>query len=367
MYENLMRGGVVNASGEAPLLVAREKAPKKSGHLMLTFQLVGVPLEKMKDMSSVIAACIGMYVVDIQDGAAPHTYIIDVVADNALPAMIEWTAERMPTEETKFVLGEAIDGPVYIDVQNDPGILVAGATGSGKSIETKVILAQAILRDYFAIIADYKYVEYSSVWAASAHIVHDDDNLLWTMEHLLERLHDRRDRFAAEGCRNIDDYNALHPDKKLHRIMLCIDEASIALTTRVANKETKEKRSRIVDILNEIACTGRFVGICFLIALQRPSAEVLAGELRSNISTKLLGKCDNNLAMLTLDTADAAKLVPQNVPGRFYVNVDGGKLIQGYYFEEHMLRDAPNLTLSVHTFLSKGEGLTVENSNSQNP
>lgn len=104
MYENLMRGGVVNASGEAPLLVAREKAPKKSGHLMLTFQIVGVPLEKMKDMSSVIAACIGMYVVDIQDGAAPHTYIIDVVADNALPAMIEWTAERMPTEETKFVL-----------------------------------------------------------------------------------------------------------------------------------------------------------------------------------------------------------------------------------------------------------------------
>lgn len=143
MYENLMRGGVVNASGEAPLLVAREKDPKKSGHLMLTFQYVGVPLEKMKDMSSVIAACIGMYVVDIQDGAAPHTYIIDVVADNTLPAMIEWTAERMPTEETKFVLGEAIDGPVYIDVQNDPGILVAGATGSGKSIETKVILAQA--------------------------------------------------------------------------------------------------------------------------------------------------------------------------------------------------------------------------------
>lgn len=218
MYENLMRGGVVNASGEAPLLVAREKDPKKSGHLMLTFQYVGVPLEKMKDMSSVIAACIGMYVVDIQDGVAPYTYIIDVVADSALPTMIAWTAERMPVEETKFALGEAIDGPVYIDVQNDPGILVAGATGSGKSIETKVILAQAILRDYFAIIADYKYVEYSSVWAASAHIIHDDDNLLWTMEHLLKRLHDRRDCFAAEGCRNIDDYNALHPDKKMHRI-----------------------------------------------------------------------------------------------------------------------------------------------------
>ena len=223
------------------------------------------------------------------------------------------------------------------------------------------------VRPTYAYVDEKRTDTISGYWAASAHIVHDDDNLLWTMEHLLERLHDRRDRFAAEGCRNIDDYNALHPDKKLHRIILCIDEASIALTTRVANKETKEKRSRIVDILNEIACTGRFVGICFLIALQRPSAEVLAGELRSNISTKLLGKCDNNLAMLTLDTADAAKLVPQNVPGRFYVNVDGGKLIQGYYFEEHMLRDAPNLTLSVHTFLSKGEGLTVENSNSQNP
>ena len=61
MYENLMRGGVVNASGEAPLLVAREKDPKKSGHLMLTFQYVGAPLEKMKDMYSVLAACMGMY------------------------------------------------------------------------------------------------------------------------------------------------------------------------------------------------------------------------------------------------------------------------------------------------------------------
>lgn len=46
MYENLMRGGVVNSSGEAPLLIAREKDPEKREHLMLTFQFIGVPLEK---------------------------------------------------------------------------------------------------------------------------------------------------------------------------------------------------------------------------------------------------------------------------------------------------------------------------------
>lgn len=119
MYENLMRGGVVNSSGEAPLLIAREKDPEKREHLMLTFQFIGVPLEKMKDMSSVIAACIGMYVVDIQDGVVPHTYIINVVADSTLPTMIAWTAERMPVEETKFVLGEAIDGPVWIYVRRE--------------------------------------------------------------------------------------------------------------------------------------------------------------------------------------------------------------------------------------------------------
>lgn len=175
------------------------------------------------------------------------------------------------------------------------------------------------------------------------------------MQRLIERLHDRRDWLAEHDCRNIDDYNERYPDNKLRRVMLLIDEAAIALDTRTQNKAKKAARQEIVEAINELACTGRFVGFSFLISLQRPSAEVLSGELRNNLTIRLVGKSDANLSMLALDNADAAKLIPSDTPGRFLTS--NGEILQGYYFEDTMLRNLPDKKSPAWEFLMNGENL----------
>ena len=137
--------------------------------------------------------------------------------------------------------------------------------------------------------------------------------------------------------------------------MLLIDEAAIALDTRTNNKAKKAARQQIVEAINELACTGRFVGFSFLVSLQRPSAEVLSGELRNNLTIRLVGKSDANLSMLALDNADASKLIPNDTPGRFLTNE--GQILQGYYFLDTMLRDLPDKKSPAWTFLMNGEGL----------
>lgn len=356
MYQDLLRGGIVNSAGEAPLLVERKRIDGEQENCLLTFKIKGLPLERWKDLSPTIAASLGVYVVEIKEGAEPYTYTVHTVANDALPTRIDWSPSIIPDRSTKFALGEAVTGTVYADIQNDPGILTASATGGGKTMETKGIAAQALYRDYILIVADYKYVEYGGIWGSKGtYIVHDDENLLWVMQRLIERLHDRRDWLAEHDCRNIDDYNERYPDNKLRRVMLLIDEAAIALDTRTQNKAKKAARQEIVEAINELACTGRFVGFSFLISLQRPSAEVLSGELRNNLTIRLVGKSDANLSMLALDNADAAKLIPSDTPGRFLTS--DGEILQGYYFEDTMLRNLPDKKSPAWEFLMNGEPL----------
>ena len=240
MYQDLLRGGIVNSAGEAPLLVERKRIDGKQENCLLTFKIKGLPLERWKDLSPTIAASLGVYVVEIKEGAEPYTYTVHTVANDALPTRIDWSPSIIPDRPTKFALGEAVTGTVYADIRNDPGILTASATGGGKTMETKGIAAQALCRDYILIVADYKYVEYGGIWGSKGtYIVHDDENLLWVMQRLIERLHDRRDWLAEHDCRNIDDYNERYPDNKLRRVMLLIDEAAIALDTRTQNKAKK--------------------------------------------------------------------------------------------------------------------------------
>ena len=82
---------------------------------------------------------------------------------------------------------------------------------------------------------------------------------------------------------------------------------------------------------------------------------MLSGELRNNLTIRLVGKSDANLSMLALDNADASKLIPNDTPGRFLTNE--GQILQGYYFLDTMLRDLPDKKSPAWTFLMNGEGL----------
>lgn len=100
MYQDLLRGGIVNSAGEAPLLVERKRIDGEQENCLLTFKIKGLPLERWKDLSPTIAASLGVYVVEIKEGAEPYTYTVHTVANDSgirqNPTSLKRSTEQQP-------------------------------------------------------------------------------------------------------------------------------------------------------------------------------------------------------------------------------------------------------------------------------
>ena len=100
-----------------------------------------------------------------------------------------------------------------------------------------------------------------------------------------------------------------------------------------SNRETKLIVAAISDSIATLCRLGRATGIHVILATQRGSADVLSGQIRSNVF-KMLGSADENLSILTLGNADAAKKIPADAQGRFID--ERGNMFQAYYSDyEH--------------------------------
>ena len=117
----------------------------------------------------------------------------------------------------------------------------------------------------------------------------------------------------------------------LPRIVLAIDEISDLLSKDGLTKEEKTVIQTIEAHLCSLARLARATGIHLLIGTQRPSADVIPGQLRSNISYKVCGIADNNLSMIILDNTDASK-IPKDAHGQFITNM--GESFRAYWFDE---------------------------------
>lgn len=145
------------------------------------------------------------------------------------------------------------------------------------------------------------------------------------MERRLDLLHEA-------DCPNIDVYNAKH--EALPRIAVCFDEVAEALEKSSGmSKADKERKEQISYLLGSLARLGRAAGVHLLLATQRGSAEVLSGQIRSNVQA-ICGIANENLSILTLGTADAHKRIPKTARGRFLR--EDGTMFQSHYctFEE---------------------------------
>ena len=113
--------------------------------------------------------------------------------------------------------------------------------------------------------------------------------------------------------------------------MGCDEVAELTDKSGLTNKAEKTKIDHVIGQLSTIARQGRALGIHLILATQRPDANVLPGQIKNNIDYRACGRADNTLAIIILDNADAADMLPKD--GHRFMLSDG-TIFLPYYWEE---------------------------------
>lgn len=336
VQRNLIRAGVVNASGEGPTLIDISLDPQNSNIKILKFVSVGIPLGDWQDKKEKIQAALNITIADIRQGTDNrHILIYAAPPVTSLPRTIYWPGDSF--KSTALVLGESITGPVTVDLSISPHILIGGSTGSGKTYLVLSLIYQALLKGFATYILDMKGgIDFPMSWKYGlCHYVATRTDILSVLSDLVHELEKRQAKFQQvekrdrKTCSSLDEYNRRNPDDRLSRILVACDEVAEITDTTGMDKAQKEQVSKIIGYLNTLARLGRAFGLSLIMATQRPDVSVLPGQIKANADVRICGRSDNVLSTIILDNGDAADL-PKDIPGRFLCNLNGGTVFQGY-------------------------------------
>jgi len=336
MRGNLLRIGLANHAGEAPVLISKRIRPFDKKMTILEFMSFGIPYSDWVDKRAKIESALNLNVVEISHGKDKRHILLSVVsAKNALPKMINWQDSFLSKDNFDLILGESLRGVEMVNLSLIPHILLGGATGSGKSVLLKLLVMQCIKKGAAVSIADFKGgVDFPSTWHKHCDIVTDEKALQEVLSGIVDELERRKIILKNSGHANIDEYNANADIKSyLPRHIFVCDEIAEILDKTGLDKSQKELISSIESKLATIARQGRAFGIHLILATQRPDATILSGQIKNNINFRVCGRADNVLSQIILDSTAASDEIPSNAQGRFLTH--DGVVFQGYWFDEN--------------------------------
>ncbi|MBY8913116.1 DNA translocase FtsK [Bacillus sp. YC2] len=230
-----------------------------------------------------------------------------------LRQMIRSAAFRTNPSPLTAALGVDISGnPVVIDLKKMPHGLIAGATGSGKSVCINTILVSLLYKadpsDVKVLLIDPKMVElapYNQIPHLISPVITDAKAATAALKWVVEEMERRYELFAHSGVRDIGRFNELSADhktgEKLPYLVVVIDE--LADLMMVAPNDVEESIARIAQ-------KARACGIHLLVATQRPSVDVITGMIKANIPTRIAFSVSSQVDSRTIiDMAGAEKLL----------------------------------------------------------
>ncbi|MCC3156929.1 DNA translocase FtsK 4TM domain-containing protein [Hymenobacter sp. 15J16-1T3B] len=325
---------IVETLGHYGINIASIKAT--IGPTVTLYEIVpdaGVRISKIKSLEDDIAlslAALGIRII----APIPGKGTIGIEVPNTKKEMVSirsvFATEKFAHTEMDLPIafGRTITNEVFVvDLAKMPHLLMAGATGQGKSVGLNVILASLLYKRHPAhlkfVLVDPKKVELSIFNKIERHflaklpdteepIITDTKKVVHTLNSLCMEMDRRYDLLKDAGCRNLKEYNRkfierrLNP-KKGHRFMpfivLVIDELADLMMT--AGKEVETPIARLAQL-------ARAIGIHLIVATQRPSVNVITGIIKANfpcrISFKVTSKIDSRTI---LDAGGADQLVGQ--------------------------------------------------------
>ena len=208
-----------------------------------------------------------------------------------------------------FAIGKDIAGQNIIsDISGMPHLLIAGATGSGKSVCVNSLILSVLFKltpdELKMILIDPKVVElniYNGIPHLLVPVVTDVNKAAQALNWAVQEMSNRYDLFAKKNVRDIDSYNNKEKDDKLPKILIVIDE--LADLMAASPKEVEDSITRLAQL-------ARAAGIHLVIATQRPSVDVITGTIKANIPTRIAFSVSSYVDSRTiLDTSGAEKLL----------------------------------------------------------
>ncbi|MEQ9376366.1 MAG: DNA translocase FtsK 4TM domain-containing protein [Imperialibacter sp.] len=291
----------------------------------------GVKISKIKNLEDDIAlslAALGIRII----APIPGRGTIGIEVPNKNREMVDMKSVIMTEKfmksdkELPVVLGKTISNEVFVlDLAKMPHMLMAGATGQGKSVGINVLLTSLIYKKHPSqlkfVLVDPKKVELTLFNTIERHflaklpnseeaIITDTKKVIFTLNSLCIEMDQRYDLLKDAACRNIKEYNGKFVNRKLlptkgHRflpyIVVVIDELADLMMT--AGKEIETPIARLAQL-------ARAIGIHLVVATQRPSVNVITGVIKANFPARLSFRVASKIDSRTiLDAGGADQLV----------------------------------------------------------
>ena len=308
----------------------------------------GVKLSKITNLQDDIALALGASGVRI--AAVPNKISVvgievpnKTVTSVLIRDVIESREFMEHPSKTAFAVGRDISGRNIIgNIEKLPHVLIAGTTGSGKSVCTNSLIISLLYKstpeEVRFIMVDPKMVElapYNGIPHLLIPVVTDPKKAAGALQWAVFEMMKRYKTFSENGVKKLEEYNklaAVREDlEKLPSVVVVIDE--LADLMLVAAKEVEESICRVAQM-------GRAAGVHLVIATQRPSADVITGLMKANIPSRIAFAVASSLeSRIILDTTGAEKLVGKG--DMLYAPLGEGKptRVQGCFISPEEIED----------------------------
>ncbi len=306
----------------------------------------GTKLSKLHSLSDDIA--LNLAVSHVRIAAVAGKAAVGIEVPNAVKSMVT-LREIIESNEfvnnksvLKFGLGKDIAGkPIIVDLGTMPHLLIAGATGSGKSVCVNTIITSILYNaspdEVKLLMIDPKVVElnvYNGIPHLILPVVTDPKKAAIALGWAVNEMVTRYEKFAETKSKDIDSFNRKNPEEKMPRIVVLIDELSDLMM--VASNQVEDSICRLTQM-------ARAAGIHLIVATQRPSVDVITGTIKSNIPSRIAFSVSSYVDSKTiLDKSGAEKLLGKGDMLFKGPASNQGKRIQGAFISEKEIENIVN-------------------------
>ncbi|MES2371274.1 MAG: DNA translocase FtsK 4TM domain-containing protein [Bacteroidota bacterium] len=314
--------------------IAIQRIAATVGPTVTLYEIVpapGVRISRIKNLEDDIAlslAALGIRIIAPIPGKGTIGIEVPNVRKSVVSMKTLLASEKFQANafSLPIAIGKKIDNENFIvDLANMPHLLMAGATGQGKSVGLNAILVSLLYKKHPSqlkfVLVDPKKVELSLYRVIEKHflaklpgeeesIITDTKKVVHTLNALCIEMDNRYDLLKEAGCRNIREYNEkftarkLNPEKGhqyLPFIVLVVDEFADLIMT--AGKEVEMPIARLAQL-------ARAIGIHLIIATQRPSVNIITGTIKANFPARIAFKVSSKIDSRTiLDAGGAEQLI----------------------------------------------------------